>query len=201
MNTRLADGTWRSTVLPIAVERIIQVNLWFIQLPTLGYWFIRSFRSLRLLVFCSSAQPPEGFYLCSLSNRLTMLGPCSLRHHPKTCGQAKYGYHPLTIGWSLLQGALMSQLLPGTTRLGRSFLGFAESDDGVAVRFALHGGGEETWRARILLGCDGVRSTLRQQILADGPPRYTGFLTWQVGRRVEGLDLKNTGRKIQLRWR
>lgn len=51
---------------------------------------------------------------------------------------------------------------------------YAEHADGVTVTLA----GGETIDADALIAADGVRSTIRAQLLADGPPRYAGYSTW-----------------------
>ncbi len=40
-------------------------------------------------------------------------------------------------------------------------------------------GGEE-FRARVLVGADGLWSTVREQVLGDGPPQYTGQVAWRT---------------------
>lgn len=35
-------------------------------------------------------------------------------------------------------------------------------------------------RADLLVDADGLRSTLRQSLLGDGPPRYAGYTPWRA---------------------
>ncbi|GAA2846845.1 NAD(P)/FAD-dependent oxidoreductase [Streptosporangium fragile] len=61
--------------------------------------------------------------------------------------------------------------------------GFTATGDGVVVRFA--GGREE--RADLLVGADGLRSTVRAALLpGDPPPRYAGFTAFQGVIRLPG---------------
>ena len=57
-------------------------------------------------------------------------------------------------------------------------------------------GGEE-FRARVLVGADGLRSTVRQQVLGDGPPQFTGQVAWRTvvrrDRVAEMFQAQQTG--------
>lgn len=53
---------------------------------------------------------------------------------------------------------------------------FREDGDGVVARFA--DGREE--RVDILIGADGIRSTVRAQVLGSAPPRFAGYTQWQT---------------------
>jgi 2-polyprenyl-6-methoxyphenol hydroxylase-like FAD-dependent oxidoreductase len=54
-------------------------------------------------------------------------------------------------------------------------VGFDQDEQGVTARFA----DGTSARGAVLVGADGVRSTIRQQILGDGPPRYSGQTAWR----------------------
>ncbi len=54
-------------------------------------------------------------------------------------------------------------------------VGYTQDADGVTARFA--DGREE--RGIALVGADGVRSTIRQQMVGDGPPPYSGHTAWR----------------------
>jgi len=56
-------------------------------------------------------------------------------------------------------------------RTGQAVTGWAESDSGVDVALT-----DQTWvRGSVLVGADGLRSAVRQQLLGDGPPKYRGI--------------------------
>ena len=58
--------------------------------------------------------------------------------------------------------------------------GFSQEDGRVMVRLA---GGEDRGGA-LLIGADGLRSTVRAGLLGDGEPDYAGYTQWQdAGRR------------------
>ncbi len=70
---------------------------------------------------------------------------------------------------------------------------FTEEDGNVVVKTV---GGEE-FCARVLVGADGSRSTVRQQVLGDGPPQFTGQVAWRTvvrrDRVAEMFQAQQTG--------
>lgn len=75
-----------------------------------------------------------------------------------------------------LQGALLRELGDGAVRMGAACVGFEQEGGGVRAFFA--DGTEE--RADLLVGADGLRSTIRQGLLGDGTPRYAGYTAWRA---------------------
>jgi 2-polyprenyl-6-methoxyphenol hydroxylase-like FAD-dependent oxidoreductase len=69
----------------------------------------------------------------------------------------------------LLVGAVGQERL----RLGARFDRFEQDDDGVTAHFA----DGTTVRGDVLIGADGVKSTVRAQLLGDSEPRYAGYVT------------------------
>ena len=63
----------------------------------------------------------------------------------------------------------------GEVRLGSNLVAFEDAGDAVVARFA--DGREE--RGDLLVGADGLRSAVREGLLADGPPQYAGYVAWQ----------------------
>jgi 2-polyprenyl-6-methoxyphenol hydroxylase-like FAD-dependent oxidoreductase len=59
-------------------------------------------------------------------------------------------------------------------RLGAECVGFTQDDSGAVARFA--DGSEE--RGDLLIGADGLRSTIRSQLLGPDEPRYSGYTSW-----------------------
>lgn len=74
-----------------------------------------------------------------------------------------------------LQDLLARHVAPGTVTLGARVTGIEQDTDGVGVRID---GGVEV-RGSVVVGADGIRSTVRSQLLADGSPRYLGYTSWR----------------------
>ena len=75
-----------------------------------------------------------------------------------------------------LQQVLIDAQEDGTVNAGRACVGFEQDKTGVVARFA--GGGEE--RGSFLVGADGLRSTIRAQLLGAAPPHYAGYAQLQA---------------------
>jgi FAD-dependent urate hydroxylase len=84
----------------------------------------------------------------------------------------KYGNPPaLIIRRPDLLRALADELDDGVARLGSRCLGWAQDAEGVTVE--LERGGRE--HGSVLIGADGIRSTVRRSISPDVEPRYAGY--------------------------
>ena len=59
---------------------------------------------------------------------------------------------------------------------GQTIAGWSESTEGVVAQSA----SGQSWQADALVGADGVWSTVRQQLLADAPARFTGHLAFRA---------------------
>jgi 2-polyprenyl-6-methoxyphenol hydroxylase-like FAD-dependent oxidoreductase len=78
-------------------------------------------------------------------------------------------------------------------RLGRVCVGYEQTASGVTARF--DDGTEEQGDA--LIGADGLGSTIRRQMLDDGPPASTGRIQWQATLTPPaGLDVPRLFRSI-----
>ena len=77
-----------------------------------------------------------------------------------------------------LQMTLLQKLdeAGGEVRLGTECVGFEQTEG--YVRASLAGGREE--RGDLLVGADGLNSTVRERLLGDGPPRYAGYTAWRA---------------------
>jgi FAD-dependent urate hydroxylase len=64
----------------------------------------------------------------------------------------------------------------GSIELERRVSGFEQDEDRVVVRF--DDGGEA--HGALLIGADGIHSTIRSQLLGDQPLRYSGFTVWRA---------------------
>jgi len=82
-----------------------------------------------------------------------------------TIGVSRADIHPV----------LVDAATPGSLNLGAQCTGFEQDAGGVTVRFA--DGREE--RCDALIGADGLRSTVRTQILGEAKPRFAGYSVWQ----------------------
>jgi 2-polyprenyl-6-methoxyphenol hydroxylase-like FAD-dependent oxidoreductase len=74
-----------------------------------------------------------------------------------------------------LQALLVEAVGGDRLRLGARCIGFEQ--DGEGVRLRLSDGSEE--RGSLLIGADGLRSTVRTQIHGEHEPRYAGYTQWQ----------------------
>ena len=88
----------------------------------------------------------------------------------------KVGAQSVAVHRADLQGALLRELGDEAVRLGAACTSFEQEGGGVRVFFA--DGTEE--RADLLVGADGLRSTIRQGLLGDGAPRYAGYIVWRA---------------------
>jgi 2-polyprenyl-6-methoxyphenol hydroxylase-like FAD-dependent oxidoreductase len=79
-------------------------------------------------------------------------------------------------GWSRLYRALLDGLPGEAYRLGKRLTRVAQDGDGVTAFFA--DGTRE--RGDLLVGADGIRSTLRAQFLPDVVPVYAGYVAWRA---------------------
>jgi 2-polyprenyl-6-methoxyphenol hydroxylase-like FAD-dependent oxidoreductase len=74
-----------------------------------------------------------------------------------------------------LHRVLAGGLEPGALHLGRELETFAQTDDGVVASFA--DGSEE--RGDLLIGADGLRSTVRRVLRGDDDLRFARYASWQ----------------------
>src|SRR5580658_2775849 len=79
-------------------------------------------------------------------------------------------------GWSRLYEALLDGLPPRSYRLGKRLTRVAQDDASVSANFA--DGTSE--RGDLLVGADGLRSTVRAQFLPDVQPVYAGYVAWRA---------------------
>lgn len=78
--------------------------------------------------------------------------------------------------YATLYAALMRSIEPARYHLGRELASFDEADrDGVRLRFA--DGAED--HVDLLVGADGIRSTVRTALFPDVHPRYAGYVGWR----------------------
>ena len=79
-------------------------------------------------------------------------------------------------GWRRLHRALREALPAREYRLGKRLLRVEQDHSGVTALFA--DGSRE--RGDLLIGADGVRSTVREQFLPQAQPIYAGYVAWRA---------------------
>jgi len=79
-------------------------------------------------------------------------------------------------GWSRLYRALLDALPADKHRLGKRLIRVEQSGDEVTALFA--DGASE--RGDLLVGADGIRSTVRGQFLPEVQPVYAGYVAWRA---------------------
>ncbi|WP_295849648.1 FAD-dependent monooxygenase [Tardiphaga sp.] len=97
-----------------------------------------------------------------------------------------------------LQAALLAQVkaIPAIElRLGCPFTDFAITGDGVVVR---SGDGAAPLSALALIGADGVRSAVRQQLFPDVQPGFSGLVAWRGTIAAGRLPAELTPPRVQL---
>ena len=89
---------------------------------------------------------------------------------------ASLPYFQTVTSWDRIH-QLLRRILPDEHHhLGRAVAGYSQSEEGVEVRFE----NGETARADILVGCDGFRSVVRNQMLPQITPQYSGYVVWRA---------------------
>jgi 2-polyprenyl-6-methoxyphenol hydroxylase-like FAD-dependent oxidoreductase len=88
---------------------------------------------------------------------------------------ARLGAPSVGIHRADLQSLLADALGRDRVRLGADCVGFTQDATGVTARFA--DGHKE--RGDVLIGADGIKSAVRQQLLGDKPLRYAGYTAWR----------------------
>ena len=101
---------------------------------------------------------------------------------PKDTEQ-KFGAPSYTFHRADLLDALAEGLDASTVHLGHRLTGLVEHDDSVTLTFA----NGATVEADIVIGADGVRSTIRQALYGEDQPEYTGQMAWRA--LLKGSDV------------
>ena len=85
--------------------------------------------------------------------------------------------------WNTLHGSMRRALPDDVLHAGERLLGFEQQGPRVTAHFA-SGHSEE---ADLLIGADGARSTVRQQLLPHIAPHYAGYVAWRGLAAEHGL--------------
>jgi len=78
--------------------------------------------------------------------------------------------------WERVYRLLRDAFSPEHYRRGRGLTKFTQDSKGVQAYFS----DGETVEADLLIGADGIRSTVRQQCLSEVAPRYVGYAAWRA---------------------
>lgn len=97
----------------------------------------------------------------------------------------RLGQPMLCVHRARLHEALRGLLSPGTLTLGCGVESYREENDAVVV--TLDDG--QLLRADLLVGCDGLHSKVRAQMLGESPTRYSGYTSWRGVCSTQGLPL------------
>ena len=89
---------------------------------------------------------------------------------------AQFGQPMLNITWSRLQSILASALPPGVIHLNHRCVAIEQDKSGVKVFFE----NGQSARSDLLIGADGIKSLVRQTLMADGAPAYAGRMSWRA---------------------
>lgn len=82
----------------------------------------------------------------------------------------------------ILYRAVLERLGPDAVCTGHHFSDFEEASAGIRVHFADRRGGTPRGAAEgaVLIGCDGIHSTLRAKFVpGEGPPKWNGAILWR----------------------
>lgn len=87
----------------------------------------------------------------------------------------KLGAPTVGVHRAALQAALADAVGRENIQFGMTCVGYYPDDKGAAALFAE---GDEI-RGQILVGADGIKSLVRNQLLGPEPPRYAGYTAWR----------------------
>jgi FAD-dependent urate hydroxylase len=89
--------------------------------------------------------------------------------------EEKLGEPTVAIHRADLHSILLSALPESVVHLGKRCVELKQGEKDILVTFE---GGEEA-RADLLVGADGIHSVLRQQMVPEARPRYSGYTAWR----------------------
>lgn len=104
--------------------------------------------------------------------------------------EARYGGPYLNIHRGDLHGVLERVVAPGTIAFNHRLVGLDESND--VVRLSFENGVRV--EAEIVIGADGIRSKVRENLLGPGPPRFVGAVAQRAifpTERLRGFEISD----------
>lgn len=99
------------------------------------------------------------------------LAQTSIQRLEQAVGEVSVALHRAELH-AILLGALGEEQL----HTGMRCAGIEQHADGVTARFT----DGSTAEGDVLIGADGLHSVVRQQLIGDGPPRYSGYTSWRA---------------------
>jgi salicylate hydroxylase len=97
--------------------------------------------------------------------------------------EERFGAPSYTFHRADLLDVLADGIDPKSIHLGHRLTGIEERDSSVSLKFA----NGATAEADIVIGADGVRSTIRQALYGDDHPSYTGQMAWRALLKASGV--------------
>ncbi len=83
----------------------------------------------------------------------------------------------------VLHQAVLERLTPARLHTGHRLLGFAQDALGVTATFERRDGTQSTVRGDVLIGADGIHSSVRAHFFPhEGPPAWNGIMLWRGAR-------------------
>ena len=121
--------------------------------------------------------------LLDIMDRVGIKVDASIGVHPesRTCldragkVQHKMPRPRILSSWGRLYRALKDAFPAGDYYFDKSLVSFTDDASGATARFA----DGTTARGDVIIGADGIRSTVRAQILPDAQPQYAGYIAWR----------------------
>ncbi len=98
----------------------------------------------------------------------------------------KFGFPYYHLHRADLHGVLATALAaraPGSVHLSARVTGFSQTSSGVCVTTQAG----ETFDVAVLVGCDGIHSTVRETLFGPDDPRFTGCVAWRATIPAERL--------------
>ena len=106
----------------------------------------------------------------------------------------RYGYPYFTVYRPDLLGVLAAAVGREKIRLGAKCLGFTQSGHGVKLQLE-----NQVAEGDVLVGADGVHSTIRQALFGPDKPQFTGIIAWRGIVPMERLP-KHMARMVGVNW-
>jgi len=94
----------------------------------------------------------------------------------KTPMMPKYQELTFAIWWWHLQHTLVSELPSEVIHLNHSCINFEQNENTVTTQFE----NGKTVEADLLIGADGINSRVREILIGDGQPKYSGSMCWRA---------------------
>ncbi|MBS7706634.1 FAD binding domain-containing protein [Chelatococcus asaccharovorans] len=133
----------------------------------------------------------EVLRLCGIDSETARIGVAVKGRRVFAADGTLAGEHPLPqvlTSWGRLYSLLREALPEGRYHYGRNLERLVLDGEGVTVHFSAG----EPLRAELLVGADGIFSTVRKQVLPEVMPSYVGYIAWRG--LVDEVDLSRETR-------